>query len=315
MTFLDALARFPFVFGEGSIIELLRRNSDVELDPWILNSGLVFQPENQREMEAIYRSYLEIGRAHGFPMMLLTPTWRANPERARLAGYSDTAGLNGRNAAFLQSLGKSMGAYGARVFIGGLMGPKNDAYDPRQALGIQEAFDFHQAQAGFLAKAGVDFLIAETLPAVSEAIGLALAMKDFGLPYFLGFVLRETGTLLDGTPLNQAIEKIDAAASPAPAGYLATCTHPAVFDAAMAALGAKMDPMRDRILGIAANTSSKSPEELDGLDRLDAQDPESFGEVLAKTAEKHGLKIIAGCCGASPDHMAQTAVWLDRVFT
>jgi phosphoglycerate dehydrogenase-like enzyme len=59
----------------------------------------------------------------------------------------------------------------------------------------------HYWQAGKLADTGVDFLLAATLPAFSEATGLALALAATAKPYVLSFVVRPEGTMLDGTPL------------------------------------------------------------------------------------------------------------------
>jgi homocysteine S-methyltransferase len=59
----------------------------------------------------------------------------------------------------------------------------------------------HYWQAEKLADTGVDFLLAATLPAFSEATGLALALAATAKPYVLSFVVRPERTMLDGTPL------------------------------------------------------------------------------------------------------------------
>lgn len=70
-----------------------------------------------------------------------------------------------------------------------------------------------------LAEAGVDLLLAATLPAFSEATGLASALAATGKPHIVSFVVRAEGTLLDGTPLKDAIAAIDAAVIPKPLAY------------------------------------------------------------------------------------------------
>jgi len=59
----------------------------------------------------------------------------------------------------------------------------------------------HYWQAEKLADTGVDFLLAATLSAFSEATGLALALAATAKPYVLSFVVRPEGTMLEGTPL------------------------------------------------------------------------------------------------------------------
>ena len=122
--------------------------------------------------------------------------------------------MNGDNFRFLDALRKSYGGYSEKVVICGLMSCRGDAYNPADALAVDEALEFHAWQAEKLADTGVDFLLAATLPAFSEATGLALALAATAKPYVLSFVVRPEGTLLDGTPLKDAIAAIDAPASP-----------------------------------------------------------------------------------------------------
>ena len=81
----------------------------------------------------------------------------------------------------------------AIIVICGLMSCRGDAYKPAERLSEDGAFRFHSWQAEKLAEAGVDFLLAATLPALSEAIGLAAAQAATGKPYIISFVLRPQG--------------------------------------------------------------------------------------------------------------------------
>jgi len=74
---------------------------------------------------------------------------------------------------FLDALRKEYGSYAKKILIVGLVGCRGDAYQPGQALSQENALAFHQFQIQALARAGVDFLIASTLPALSEAMGIA----------------------------------------------------------------------------------------------------------------------------------------------
>jgi S-methylmethionine-dependent homocysteine/selenocysteine methylase len=141
--------------------------------------------------------------------------------------------VNGDNVRFLDALRNSYGGYAGNVVISGLMSCRGDAYRPADALAVDEAKDFHAWQAGKLADAGVDFLLASTLPALSEATGLALALAGTGKPYVISFVVRPGGTLLDGTPLKDAVAAIDAAATPRPVAHMINCTHVSFARAAL----------------------------------------------------------------------------------
>jgi homocysteine S-methyltransferase len=308
----DMLAREPVILTEGAVIERLRRTPSVALDPHVLHAGFTLRAASRAALMDIYRGYLDVGRRHDLPLILFTPTWRATPERARAAGL-DCRELNAAGTRLLVDLRHDAGAYGARVLIGGLMGCRGNAYDPGDALPTEEAAAFHAEQARSLAEAGVDFLMVATLPAFSEAIGLAHALTKTGVPYLLSFVLRSAGTLLDDTPLEHAIERIDASVTPAPLAYLVNCVHPDNFARGLGNVAGRAgdEPVR-RIIGLQANTSARQPEELDGADALDGAAPEAFAEELAGVQQRFRLKVIGGCCGTDENHIDALAVALTR---
>lgn len=305
--FEHAVRDETFMLFEGAVIERLRRDPNVQLDPDVLHAGLVHDPAGRTALERIYRSYLDVGRRYDVPMVVLTPTWRASPERLSRAGLGDVDQVSADAFRFLAALRESYGAYARRVWIGGLMGCRGDAYEPREALAVEEAHRFHAAQAQALAQSGVDFTMGATLPALSEAQGMGAAMADAGLPYLLSFVVRPTGTLLDGTPLHESVERIDAALSPPPVAYVVNCVHPSVFAEALRSETVKAPSLRGRVLGLQANTSAKPPEELDGAASLEGEDPETFGQAMVALLTSLGVVALGGCCGTDDRHIASIA--------
>lgn len=307
MDFPRALATVDCMLAEGAVIERLRRDPVATIDPHIANAGLIYTEAGRAALRRIYTQYLDIGKTYALPIITLTPTWRANPERLRRAGFVDTAAVNGDGARFMAEIRGSYGPYAAQIFVGGLMGCRGDAYNPAEALGDDEAATFHRPQARVLAAAGVDFLIGSTLPAFSEALGMARAMAETGAPYILSFVLRPAGMLLDGTPLHIAIARIDSAISPRPSAYLANCVHPRVYAAALSRTQMQDAAVAERIIGLQANTSAKSPEELDGSESLDSEAPASFAAAMLDIRRQFGAKVLGGCCGSDERHIAAIA--------
>lgn len=300
------------VLGEGAVIERLRRREDLELDPYLVNAAFIYEDEKRAALERICREYLDIGRQFGLPLLLSTPTWRASQERIESAGYAGVD-VNGDNVRFLNELVASYGDYARQVIICGLMSCRGDAYRPDEALTTAEAFQFHAWQAGKLADAGVDFLLAATLPALSEATGLALALAATGKPYLVSFVVRPEGTLLDGTPLKDAIAAIDAAATPPPLAYLINCTHASFAQSALLHETNSSASVRQRFIGLLANTAALSPEDLNDSTTLVQEDPETFGKALAQLHRELGLKIVGGCCGTDDRHIRALATELAHV--
>lgn len=307
MSTLDTIvSRYPFILGEGAVIERLRRMEGVELDPFVVNSAFIYDGANRRALEGICREYLDIGCRAGLPLLMSTPTWRASRERIAAAGLDGTD-LNGDNAAFLEGLRQSYQGYADKILICGLMSCKGDAYHPAEALPVYQAAEYHAWQAEKLAATTVDFLLASTLPALSEATGLALALAGTGKPYIVSFVVRPTGTLLDGTPLKEAIAAIDAAANPKPLAFMINCTHVTFARSALLHETNSSAEVRQRIIGLLANTAALSPEDLDNSSSLVEEEPEAFGASVAAMGMELGLKILGGCCGTDGRHLSALA--------
>ena len=307
--FATLLAQAPHILGEGAVIERLRRETDFELDPHVVNSAFIYDGARRAALEAIYRQYLDIGVEFDLPLMLSTPTWRASQERIAAAGYADRD-VNGDNFRFFDALRRRYGAYAQKVAICGLLSCRGDAYDPNQALSTAEAQAFHTWQAEKLAAAGVDFLLAATLPAMGEALGLARALASTGTPYIISFIARPEGTLLDRTPLKTAVAAIDAQVDPAPLAFLVNCTHASIFRSALLHETHSSAQVRERVCGLLANTAALTPEELDNSDRLIEEAPEAFGRSVAGLKKELGMKLLGGCCGTDHRHIRQLAMHL-----
>jgi homocysteine S-methyltransferase len=305
-SFPEFLHNNPCILGEGALIERLRRNPAIQLDPYLVNAAFIYEPSNRAAQESICRQYLEIGRDFDLPMLMSTPTWRASRERIAAAGY-EGRDINGDNVRFLNELRQSYGGYASKVAICGLMSCRGDAYDPAAALAVAAAKDFHSWQVEQLAAAGGDFLLAATLPALSEAIGLAMACAATGRPYLISFVARPEGTLLDSTPLREAIATIDAAVKPRPLAYLLNCTHASFARSALLHPVNSSDLVRQRVIGLLANTAPLSPEELDASSSLVTEEPATFAAAVAALGQTLGLQILGGCCGTDDRHIRALA--------
>ncbi|UCE59739.1 MAG: homocysteine S-methyltransferase family protein [Phycisphaerales bacterium] len=304
MNFAATIANNPVVLTEGSVIERLRRNPAVELDPHVENTGLIYDAAGRATLTEIYQQYIDISRAFNLPMITLAPTWRANPERLRVAGLGKCAKVNADCVDLIRVICESYGSCAEGIIIGGLMGCKGDAYRPDEALSEREAASFHQVQVSALCDSGVDFVLAATLPGSSEAIGIARAISTCCVPYILSFVLNSDGTLLDGTPLSEIVSTIDSEVASTPLGYMVNCVHPSVFAHALDVATSRSAGLQQRIIGLQANTSTKSPHELGGLQSIDrAEEPEAFADAMVSVHRRFGTKILGGCCGTDDRHI------------
>jgi S-methylmethionine-dependent homocysteine/selenocysteine methylase len=296
MKFSEAINFYPHIITEGSIIERLKREFKYPLDEILSNALMIYDETGKIFLEKIYREYIDIALSANFPIMLLTPTWRANKERTTKTNTSIKT-INVDAFEFVDVIRKSYGNFSEKIYIGGLTGCKGDAYKPEEALNESDAYKFHKEQMQILADAGVDFLLASTLPEINEAKGISKAMSETNKDYVISFVIRDNGKLLDGTLLNDAIKLVDNSVSTLPLFYLTNCIHPDVLHKSFLNLKDENDILKNRLYGIQANASSKSPEELDTLLELDADSPTDWAQGMVDLNKKYNLKILGGCCG------------------
>lgn len=298
----DIMDRSDVVLGEGSMYERLRRSPAVNLDPHIAHGCLIYSDDARAVLEAVHREYLDIGQRYGLPMIASSATWRASAPRIARSAFAGHH-VNRDNARMMLDLRESYGPDAQPILIAGNLGPIGDAYIPAEAPDTDAAQSLHEPQIAELADSGVDFLTAKTLPAFGEALGIARLMAETGLPYTLSFVALRDGTMLDGTPIEQAVAQIDDDVTRPPSSYNLNCVHTSVFASALRAAGGRDAAATARFHGLEANTSAKTPEELEGLDELDTEAPEDFGPGLWAVHQAFGTCYLGGCCGTSTEHI------------
>lgn len=157
---------------------------------------------------------------------------------------------------------------------------------------------FHSWQIIQLAKAGVDFLVAETLPNINEATGIAKAMSNTGIPYVISFVINRDGYVLDGTDLYTAITIIDSSTRNLPIGFMVNCSYPTFLHASEQPNG-----VFNRLIGYHANASSLDHSDLDGTEVLHAEDVSKWGAEMLRLNRNFGVRLLGGCCGTGVEHL------------
>ncbi|MDK9557841.1 homocysteine S-methyltransferase family protein [Marinobacter sp. M216] len=291
----ELLENHHFILAEAAVVERLRRSKRIELDRSLVHTPLIYSHEGRAELRSLYREYLGIADANNLPIFLFTPTWRANKERVQTSNQRHT--INVDAAHFLKELVVDESKK-VPVKIGGVIGCKNDCYLPEEGLSLNEASEFHKWQIDQLASAGVDFLIAVTLPSVEEAAGISLAMEATGLPYIISFVIGSDGNILDGTEVQKAIEYVDSKTTNNPLGYFINCSYPSFLNPTTLS-----EQAFERLIGIQANASSLSHDELEASKELKSESVEEWGSLMVQLNRVFGLKILGGCCGTDGKHL------------
>lgn len=283
---------------EGSICELLRRDPSITLHDTLVNAPLIYNDKSRAFLSSLYEQYITVARGAKLPFTMVTPTWRCNRERVE---HSEQPNEINRDAAtFMKEI--ITGNSDVPVRLGGMIGCKNDCYLPEQALSTAEAKEFSQWQIDELVLGGVDYLVAETLPELNEAIGIAQAMSETELPYYISFVVGTTGTLLDGHSLSDAIECLDQSVLRQPEGYLLNCSYPTFLRDIT-----PTEELKERLHGLMANGSSLSHAELESAENLEQEPIAHWVQDMLWAKEHFDLTMLGGCCGTSPLHLQQLA--------
>jgi S-methylmethionine-dependent homocysteine/selenocysteine methylase len=300
--FASCLRNSPRILMEGALGERLKREYSLHPDEHVALAGLVYDASGRAALNELWRSYADIANRYRLPFLATTPTRRANRERVNESRFDDS--IMRDNVSFLCKVRQGTAA---EMHVGGLMGCRGDAYSAADALPADKAREFHSWQAALFAETEVEFLYAGMMPTLSEAIGIAQAMSDVGLPYIISFMIRGNGRLLDGTTIHDGIATIDHAVATQPLCYMTNCVHPDVLYEALSQAPNMTSLVRERFWGIQANASPAAPEELDAATELRGSDPYVLADAMMLLRDDLKLKVFGGCCGTDQTHLEEIA--------
>lgn len=301
MKFIDALRTYDLIVENGPLGTRLQYDYKFELGSNMETFDLIEHIEGRKALNELYRGDIEVAQKTRTPIIINAATFRASKNHLRARNLDKPEDVKRINLACINLIKEIQASYansGIPIFIGAPVGSMNNAYCADLAPSVEEAQAYHQQQMNIFKEAQVDFVNAVTLPSLSEALGIALAAQESDLDYTIGFVLNERGTLLDGTPLHEAIREINKNTSKKPLGYLITCTHASNI--------AKLADAHDEykcIIGVQTNGSNLSLKELNAVGKPLADPPEQFAGDLMRLREQFNLKIVGGCCGTSRLHL------------
>lgn len=296
-----AVRRGDLVLADGGVETRVMFDDTVPMDPVLGSASLLDTASGRQALNEIFGGYVIDARSFGTPAVLGTPTFRASERWVSAASGQEVDELNQRAVAFQQRVRDRSRADDQPVWVAGVLGPAGDAYRPDQAPDAGEARAYHRQQAQALATAGADFLYAATFSSVAESIGVAQAMAETESTTVVSFVLGPDARVLDGTPLDVAIRRVDDVSPPA--WFALSCVHPDVAARAVAGLGPELDRLRE----VKANASAVAPDQLVTLDHVDTGYPEAWADTMARLGRDAGIPVLGGCCGTDGRHLRALA--------
>ncbi|WP_312847274.1 homocysteine S-methyltransferase family protein [Aliiroseovarius sp. M344] len=277
-------------------------NRGVEL-PGFASYPLLESAGGQEFLRGYLTDMVTLAKDTGTGVILESPTWVANRDRAAALGYTPKAlkELNQRAIALMQDV-RTANSHMPTI-ISANLGPRDDAYKPSEQMTAEESERYHSEQISFLAETDVDVISGYTIAYPAEAVGIVRAAQRFELRVVIAFTVETNGRLPTGISLEDAISQVDAATDGYPAYFMINCAHPEHFNSVL-----EDAPWMQRIRGIVANASRCSHAELDEAEELDDGNPTELGTQLAEIRRRFPhIQALGGCCGTDMRHMAQIA--------
>ncbi|WP_298563928.1 homocysteine S-methyltransferase family protein [uncultured Aliiroseovarius sp.] len=277
-------------------------NKGMEL-PGFASYPLLETEDGRRMLTEYMKAFIEVGASHNAGVILESPTWLANRDRAAALGYTPER-LSVLNKQAIEMMSQVRAEAGdLPTIICGILGPRDDAYAPTEQMTASQAEAYHSEQVAALAQTDADIIGGYTVAYPAEAIGMVLAIKKFDIPAMISFTVETDGRLPTGEPLGAAITEVDAATDSYASYFMINCAHPEHFTDILSD-----EPWMQRLRGVVANASRCSHAELDEAEELDDGDPEELGQQLAEIQMRFPqISIVGGCCGTDMRHVSQIA--------
>lgn len=235
--------------------------------------------------------------------MIETNTFGAN--EIVLAEYGLSDQVEAINTAAVDNVRNAIAASGASrsgkpIYIAGSMGPTTKLPSLGH-IGVDELAAAYRRQSRALIEAGVDLLMLETCQDVLQAkLALiaareAMALANREVPVIVSLTIETTGTMLLGADLPAAVATL----SPfAPFAIGLNCaTGPAGMASSIRYL-AHHSPTE-----VLCMPNAGLPTVVDGQTRYDLS-PSAFAASLCSFVVEQGVRIVGGCCGTTPAHLA-----------
>jgi len=241
----------------------------------------------------VHRQYVRAGAD-----VLETNTFGANRIKLRGFGLADRLpDINVEGARLARA------AADGHAYVAGAIGPLGIRIEPWGRTGRDEAEEYFREQAKALAEGGVDLFVLETFRDVSELGAAIAAVRTVcDLPVVAQMTIEEDGHSLDGTPPEQfapalqsyGADVIGINCSIGPAHMLETIERMATLTG----------------VPLSAQPNAGRPRDVEGR-TIYLTSPEYMASY-ARRFVAHGVRLVGGCCGTTPEHIRQMKSALAR---
>ena len=239
----------------------------------------------------LQREYIQAGTN-----ILYAPTFSGNRIKLEEYGLSDRIGqMNHDLVSISKDAIQKEDAVG-KVFVAGDLTMTGKQVEPVGPLPFEYLIDIYKEQIGYLADAGVDLLVVETMMSLQECRAAVIAAKETtDLPVMVTLTFNEDGRTLFGTDPATASLVLTAL------GVDAVGVNCSTGPDKMVSVVQKMREYTG--LPLIAKPNAGLPQLEDG-ETVYNMGPEEFAENMMLLV-REGADILGGCCGTTPEHIAK----------
>jgi len=251
--------------------------------------------ERPDEVTGLHQRFVDAGAD-----IILTNTFGCNPQRLKLHNAQDRTYELAKRAAELAS---TVAAGTARaVVVAGSVGPTGELFQPMGALTHEIAVASFTTQIRGLRDGGADVAWIETMSSPEEVSAAVEAALAVGLPYVVTYSFDTAGRTMMGL-LPQSLADTIASQPVAPLAAGANCGVGA-SDILVSLL-----QMQDAPYALVTKGNCGVPH-FEGTEIVYSGTPELMANY-ARLAIDAGARIIGGCCGTTPEHLAAMRAAID----
>ena len=290
--------RLVFLDGAtGSNLQKAGMPAGVCPEQWIL--------ENPDSLIQLQKSYLHRGTD-----IIYAPTFSAN--RVKLAEYGLEARIEEMNRELVGLSKRAVGAYMVEKrsaesipLIAGDVTMTGKLLKPLGPLSFEEAVEVYKEQMRYLADAGVDLFVIETMMSLQETRAALIAAGEVcDLPVMVTMTFDETAHTLYGTEPETAMLVLQGL------GADAVGVNCGAGPEKCLEIVRRMKSVAN--VPVIAKPNAGMPKLVAGETVYD-QTPEVFANEMKALVEA-GAGILGGCCGTTPDHIACVSDALGKVY-
>ncbi|MCP4872631.1 MAG: homocysteine S-methyltransferase family protein [Proteobacteria bacterium] len=273
----------PVLLLDGPVgTELARRGVPTPLPLWSASAML----DAPAALASVHADYAAAGaRIH------TANTFRTDPYTLERVGYGDRWQELIRAAVRI-----ARDAVPEDHLVAGSIAPLEDCYRPDLTPDLLTCRREHGRLARELARAGVDLILCETFPHAGEALAALDAALETDKPVWLSLTLGPEGTLLEPDTVVATLEE---AARRGAEAILVNCSPVGTITDLLPRLASL-----EVEFGAYGNVGEPDP--VQGWRNDGPALPIPYAEA-AKRWQDAGASILGGCCGTTPEHIAELA--------